>query len=161
MRLEHNELLSIEQSLKTYDKLGQRIKQYIIKHKITDAERIEILKENYELSKSMTFNMKTDEPREARKSERFSNQSSLVKMEDSKDRDSHPKGNQVLSQANELSDSFTGSKDQKGSLEQLLNLQNIVLKFLACYLIPTYKRERASQYHKTLKEYVICELQSA
>ena len=44
----------------------------------------------------------------------------------------------------EMSDSFTGSKEQKGNIESLLQLRTIVLKFLACYLIPTYKRERAS-----------------
>lgn len=35
MRLEHNELLSIDNSLKSYERLETRIKQYIIKNKLT------------------------------------------------------------------------------------------------------------------------------
>jgi hypothetical protein len=111
---------------------------------------------NYEknpgLTKSATLILKSDGVLDVKETN-SSRVSDTVKMEDSGDK----KANHASS--GELSDSFTGSKEQKGNLEQLLSLQNIVLKFLACYLIPTYKRERASQYHKTLKEYVISELQ--
>ena len=81
MKLEHNELLSIENSLKSYDKLELRIKQYIVKHKITDSERSELDK-NWELSKSMTYDMKTEgiDGKEKRRSVRLSGDS--VRMED-------------------------------------------------------------------------------
>jgi hypothetical protein len=40
------------------------------------------------------------------------------------------------------------------ALETYIQLKNVTLKFLACYLIPYYKRERASTYHQVLKEFV-------
>jgi hypothetical protein len=89
---------------------------------------------NPALTKSATLILKSEGNLDVKDTSNSSRVSDTVKMEDSGDK----KG------STELSDSFTGSKEQKGNLEQLLNLQNIVLKFLACYLIPTYKRERAS-----------------
>ena len=45
-------------------------------------------------------------------------------------------------------------------LETYIQLKNVTLKFLACYLIPYYKRERASTYHQVLKEFVTQEMKS-
>jgi len=59
MKLENNELLSIENSLKTYDKLEQKIKQYIIKHKYTEFVDGNNSK-NPELSKSVSFREKRE-----------------------------------------------------------------------------------------------------
>ena len=59
MKLENNELLSIESSLKTYDKLEQRIKQYIIKHKLTDSIDGNNSK-NLEFTKSASFREKRE-----------------------------------------------------------------------------------------------------
>ena len=53
------------------------------------------------------------------------------------------------------------SEEQLKNLEAIATLKNQVLKFIACYLIPMYKRERTSVYHKILKDYINKELTSA
>lgn len=52
-------------------------------------------------------------------------------------------------------------EDSLKNLEVLATLKNQILKFIACYLIPMYKRERTSVYHKILKDYINKELTSA
>ena len=46
-------------------------------------------------------------------------------------------------------------------LESLISLKNIILRFIACYLIPKYKKERKSQYYKLLLELSMKEIQNA
>lgn len=36
------------------------------------------------------------------------------------------------------------------NLESMISLKNVTLRFIACYLIPKYKKERKSQYYKLL-----------
>ena len=46
-------------------------------------------------------------------------------------------------------------------LDVLVAYRSVLVKFLGQYLIPMYKRERTSTYHRVLKQFIVQEMSNA
>ena len=143
---EYHELQSIHMSVKYYLKYASKIKAYSTKYKIDLASIPGNILLEGDLNIENTAGIDATDKLDFTEANQLSFEN-LNKEE-----------NSLEAGALEAKTTLTrNASEQQMHIEQMIQMQVLLAKFLSSYLIPMYKRERASLYHKTLKEFVLSE----